>query len=190
MKKCDDWYLGLLAYRNTELPCGSTPAKLLFGRNLREVLPMKSSKLKPALPNHHQIQEKQKVEQEKSKMNYDRRHRTKYLPELSENNMVWIRDMSRSGCITGQAKEPNSYWVDTEEGPLRRNRKFLSKLPELEGNNKEDDNIVTSDNSGGNSSGNGKSEKKSIVSEESEGMKENEKRRNVRRPKKYDDYVC
>jgi len=35
-KKSDDPYLGLLAYRNTKLECGASPAQLLMGRNLRE----------------------------------------------------------------------------------------------------------------------------------------------------------
>lgn len=130
IKKCEDFNLGLLAYRNTPLPCGNTPSELLMGRILRELLPINETKLKPKLPDHEQIIVKQKEEQKRSKENYDRRHASKELPKLESGDFVWVRDMKRTGYITQTACAPSSFFVETEEGTLRRNRKFLTKLPE------------------------------------------------------------
>lgn len=130
MKKCDDWYLGLLAYRNTELPCGNSPAQLLFGRQLKEILPIRSKNLYPELPNHEEVRNYNKMEQENQKKFYDRRHRARPLPSLEPGDMVWIRDMRRKAEVIDKAKEPNSYWLESGEGELRRTRNSLNKLPE------------------------------------------------------------
>ncbi|KAJ8930456.1 hypothetical protein NQ314_016738 [Rhamnusium bicolor] len=104
---------------------------MLLGRKLRDVLPMKRDKLKPKTPHHEEIKQRQKTEQLKSKEQYDKRDRSKELPILNKNDWVWIKDMKRNGRGTNK---PNSYLIKTDEGSLRRNRKFLIKLPE----NKED----------------------------------------------------
>lgn len=49
LTKCEDVFLGLLAYRNTKLECGFSPSELLFGRRLREILPCLDTSLDPKM---------------------------------------------------------------------------------------------------------------------------------------------
>jgi transposase InsO family protein len=45
LKKNDDPYLALLSYRNTSLSCGASPTQLLFGRALRDRLPISNKEV-------------------------------------------------------------------------------------------------------------------------------------------------
>jgi hypothetical protein len=119
LKKNDDLYLALLSYRNTSLSCGASPAQLLFGRALRDRLPISSNKLLPQPLDHNEIRKKMTEEKEAQKRNYDNRHRGR------EN----IDNMKREGTVQGKTNEPRSFQVETEQGVVRRNRKHLQLLP-------------------------------------------------------------
>ena len=47
IKKSEDPFWGLLAYRNTPLASGAPPAQLLMGRHLRDTLPQVDCHLRP-----------------------------------------------------------------------------------------------------------------------------------------------
>ena len=50
MKKEDDPYLGLLAYRSSPIGNGVSPGELLMGRKLRSTVPAHTNVLQPKLP--------------------------------------------------------------------------------------------------------------------------------------------
>lgn len=66
LKKADDPYKALLAYRSTPLEIGKSPAELLFGRTIRNDLPSLTEKLTPQWPDLQKIKEsasEQKIKQ-------------------------------------------------------------------------------------------------------------------------------
>jgi len=67
---------------------------------------------------------------EKAKVAYDKFHRTKSLPDLKGEDEVWVTDMKKHATVTGRAKEPRSYWLQTEGRRIRRNRRFLVVVQE------------------------------------------------------------
>ncbi|KAF2894989.1 hypothetical protein ILUMI_11189, partial [Ignelater luminosus] len=81
-----DPYIAFLAYRNTPLRCGASPAQLLFGRTLRERVPVTKNKLSPKLPNHKEIREKMVQEQQRQKNHYDQRHGVKDNTQLGKGD--------------------------------------------------------------------------------------------------------
>ena len=80
MKKEDDPYLGLLAYRSSPLGNRVSPGELLMGRKLRSTVPAHPNVLQPKLPNSVQIRQKEGELKASSKFNFDRKHRAKELP--------------------------------------------------------------------------------------------------------------
>lgn len=137
LKKNEDPHLGLLAYRNTPLECGASPAQLLMGRNLRETLPVTNIYLQPKLPNHEGVKEHMKREKVKQAAQYNRAHRAKPLQEIKEGARVWIVNESKEGTTIKQCEEPRSYWVQAGEEVIRRNRRHLQPLPERDEDNQE-----------------------------------------------------
>ena len=78
-----DPYLALLRYRATPLHfCGLSPAELSMGRKIRTDLPQPQQNL---LPHWPYLEDLQKNDQ---KRHYDRRHRVRPLPILTENQPV------------------------------------------------------------------------------------------------------
>ena len=65
LKKCDDPYLALLAYRSTPLYNGYSPAELLMGRQLRTISPILPEQLKPAIPNYSKVLQRETDSREK-----------------------------------------------------------------------------------------------------------------------------
>ncbi|KAJ3649934.1 hypothetical protein Zmor_021650 [Zophobas morio] len=131
LKKNEDPFLGMLAYRNTPLSCGASPAQLLFGRQLRDRVPAISRRLVPKLPNHQAIRREMEAEKQRQKHHYDRRHRTKDNAELKAGDRVWLIHRKEEGMVQTPDETPRSYWVKTPHGQVRRNRQHLQKLPEL-----------------------------------------------------------
>ncbi|KAL1422509.1 hypothetical protein MTO96_022025 [Rhipicephalus appendiculatus] len=70
-------------------------------------------------------------QRQRQKKDYDRRHGVGDLPQLSEGTDVWIVDLQKEGVIRGSPDEPRSYWVDSGETSLRRNRTNLVPLPPI-----------------------------------------------------------
>lgn len=132
MKKSEDPFLGLLAYRNTPLSCGVSPAQLMMGRQLRENLPIHDRNLKPILLDQDKIKKHMQREKENQERDYNRRHRVKVLSDLEEGKRVWIVNEKREGMVLTKRTEPRSYNVITDQGTiLRRNRVHLQPLPEV-----------------------------------------------------------
>lgn len=130
-KNPEDIDLALLSYRNTVRNCGASPAQLLYGRSLKDRIPIIEKKLKPRLPNHSRIRERMQVEKEKQKSNYDNRHRVQERKEPRIGDRVWIINMQKEGRIDHKTDQPRSYMVNTEDGgTVRRNSRHLQPLPE------------------------------------------------------------
>ncbi|UYV63745.1 K02A2.6-like, partial [Cordylochernes scorpioides] len=100
-KKEEDCYLTLQAYRTMPLESGYSPAELLMGRRLRTSVPAIESSLMPS------------------------------LPPLQQGDSVWVRDQRVKGKVLHKSEEPRSYWVQTPQGKVRRNRLHLTPLPKM-----------------------------------------------------------
>ena len=91
LKGAEHPYLALLTYRSTPLPwCGLSPAELLMGRQIRSNLPQLSETLTPHWPFLEKFRASDEEFKNKQKVNFDKRHRTKPLPEIPDNTDVWI----------------------------------------------------------------------------------------------------
>ena len=126
-----DPYRALLNYRATPLPwCGLSPAELLMGRKIRTDIPQAKNHLVPKWEHIQNFRTLDQQYKQTQKENYNRRHRVRTLPELPENQAVWVGIQGQSGPqIPGQiscpASTPRSYIVETSSGELRRNRAHL-----------------------------------------------------------------
>ena len=130
LKKADDPYLALLAYRTTPLHNGFSPAELLMGRKLRTALPVQPKLLDPKWPDLRKVASREKNIKHKQKQYYDRRHRVRSLLPLRTNQNVWVKYQRKTGIVQSKSKFPRSYHVQTDQGIIRRNMRFLSALPE------------------------------------------------------------
>lgn len=127
----EDIDLALLTYRNTVMNCGASPAQLMFGRTLRDRVPILEKRLLPRMPDHQEVRRKMENEKEKQKRDYDKRHRTKENEELNEGDRVWITNMQKEGKVNDKTEMPRSYIIETDEGgSVRRNRRHLQRLPD------------------------------------------------------------
>ena len=129
LKKAEDQYLALLAYRVTPLPNGHSPSQLLMGRILRSTLPTCRESRKPKIPDYKLLVTKERQLRQKQKENYDRRHGVKELPSLLPGDLVWVTDRQEEGTVQEQVG-PRSYGVKTSAGSFRRNRRSLTSLPQ------------------------------------------------------------
>lgn len=124
LKKSDDMYLSLLAYRTTPLENGFCPSELMFNHKIRSPLPV----LPKVLSQNVDTTSVSKGEERyKNKMcrNYNNRHRVKELPSLQVNDCVWVTDLKLYGKIIKKLDEPRSFLVETNTGVFRRNRWHL-----------------------------------------------------------------
>uniref|UniRef100_A0A0A9XJB5 Uncharacterized protein n=1 Tax=Lygus hesperus TaxID=30085 RepID=A0A0A9XJB5_LYGHE len=121
----------LLAYRNTALETGFSPAELLYGRKLRDTLPFTRHAM-VAKPNLSAFPEMEGEYRARYKRNYDRRHRCHELEPLRIGEFVWISDLKRHGQVVAILKEPRSYLIKTEKQTVRRNRYHLIPAPYLD----------------------------------------------------------
>ncbi|UYV61651.1 K02A2.6-like [Cordylochernes scorpioides] len=132
-KKEEDCYLTLQAYRTMPLESGYSPAELLMGRRLRTSVPAIESSLIPRYLDSEALQEREKRKVINQKRLYDKRHDVHCLPPLQQGDSVWIRDQRVEGTVLHKSEEPRSYWVQTPQGKVRRNRLHLTPLPKMGG---------------------------------------------------------
>ena len=70
------------------------------------------------------------MEKLKQKSNYDRRHRVRDLPDLSDESVrVHTGNRTEPGRVIIYAGAPRSYVVETESGDIRRNRAHITSQP-------------------------------------------------------------
>lgn len=124
-KKDSDYSRALLAYRSTPLAHGFSPAQLLMGRNLRTSLPQSPTKLDPKWPDLQAFCMKEGKERLRQATNYNLRHHSRPLPQLTVGQKVWITTERTTGAVIRSANTPRSYVVETDRGLLRRNRSHL-----------------------------------------------------------------
>uniref|UniRef100_A0A8C2XCI7 Integrase catalytic domain-containing protein n=1 Tax=Cyclopterus lumpus TaxID=8103 RepID=A0A8C2XCI7_CYCLU len=130
LKKAEDPYLALLAYRATPLQNGYSPAQLLMGRRLRTTVTTVPSHLDPALPDSCALDLKEKKKRITDAAHYNRRHRAKMHSVLSPGDHVWVTNAKMSGTVIQNHSTPRSYLVDLPQGVVRRNRLHLIPLQE------------------------------------------------------------
>ncbi|UYV78403.1 K02A2.6-like [Cordylochernes scorpioides] len=130
LKKCrqdnTDPYMCLIALRTTPSNNLPSPAQMLMGRNLRTLIPMKTTKLKPAFISTENILQQKRENQYKMKEYYDRN--AKLLPKMSSGEQVNAKTSNawRPATIIGEANQPRSYIIQNNEGRmLKRNRVHL-----------------------------------------------------------------
>ena len=84
-----DPLIGLLEYRATPLEIGQSPAEILFGRQIRSVLPVVKERLIPRAPNTDHIRNGIMSNKQKVKQYYDRT--AKSLKPLAVGDTVCIK---------------------------------------------------------------------------------------------------
>lgn len=149
----------LLAYRSTPLPSGYSPNELMFGRSVRSNL---------GLPFVDQIDygdyERKEIDRVRNRADkWNKKYRTKKLPDLQPNDLVWVNsptDLGKQGVVVKKDTTPEIYWVQVDSKFIRRNRKHLFLLTNQRSKNSSgsiDDSRgrlidITSNNSDGNDS--------------------------------------
>ena len=130
LKKSEDQYETLLAYRATPLSNGYSPVDILMGRKLRTTVPVVPSSLDPQW-SHFQDAGRHSVKISKGqKKAFDIRHRGVELRPLKPGENVWAKDMNRRGTVkTHMTVPPRSYVVKTQHSDVRRNRRHLNPTP-------------------------------------------------------------
>ena len=128
LKKSDDPYLAMLAYRSTPLENGYSPAELLMGRRLRTMIPTIAKQLAPKLPKGSKLQGKEGRMRQRQKNNFDQHHRAKELQPLAKGDKVWIPDNKSWGTVQEET-QTRSYVVASDSGgTYQRNRSHLVQL--------------------------------------------------------------
>ena len=131
LKKADDPYKALLAYRSTPLEVGFSPSELLMCRKLRTTVPMSRDLRKPRVPDLTLVGRRDEKLKARQKENFDTRHGVKELAKMNPGDTVWIPDRNQAGEVTEQTSQ-RSYVVSTPEGIYRRNRVHLIPYPARE----------------------------------------------------------
>ena len=132
LKKADcdqtDPYIAVLNYRTTPLEgIGLSPAQILFGRSVRNRMP-----LQPEMTTTMNVRAKMTEKKEKQKFYYDQG--TKELTKLRPGEKVIARKNNRwePTTVKEHAKTPRSYLLDGKFGVIRRNRVQIKPVSEGE----------------------------------------------------------
>ena len=123
IKNSPDPYKAMLSYRATPLPAyGLSPAELLMGQKIRTDVPQLQKVFIPEWTYLKHFKEVDKLQKEKQKRNFDRRHRVRPLPNLPT---VWVDTPNGQvpGRVIEQLQEPRSYRVEVSipSGEVHRN---------------------------------------------------------------------
>lgn len=128
LKKSDDPYKALLAYRTTPLELGYSPSQLLMGRLLRTTIPTTRAQRKPQIPDLSSVRSRDKRIKNRQKSDFDSHHGARQLQPLQPGDQVWIPGRESEAWVQEEAG-PESYTVESEDGTFRRNRRDLIRLP-------------------------------------------------------------
>lgn len=131
LKKGDDPYKSLLAYRSTPLKLGYSPSQLLMGRILRTTVPTTRAQREPCIPDLSLVRSRDKTNKARQKKNFDSHHGARELSPLLPGDQVWVPQRECEGEVQEEVT-PRSYTVETEDGSVRRNRRDLIRLPNCE----------------------------------------------------------
>jgi len=130
LTKGNDPYENLMAYRSTPLHNGFSPAQLLMGRQIRTTLPMLTLNLEPSQIPHNEVAQREQARKDKSKEDFDKRHRAVEKKPLQTNERVFITDRQEYGKILQPRVQPRSYVVLGEKGgEYTRNSRHLVRAP-------------------------------------------------------------
>ena len=128
LKKSNDPYLALLAYRTTPLEVGYSPSELLMSRTLRSTVPTTRHQRAPRTPNIEKVRAKDREIKARQKLNFDSHHGVRTLPSLQPGDSVWLPDRQAQGEVREEVT-PQSYQVESSDGSYRRNRRDIIQLP-------------------------------------------------------------
>ena len=131
LKKAQDPYLALLAYRSTPLEVGYSPSQLLMSRCLRTTVPIIERQRKPHIPDFNAVAARDGRAKKRQKDNFDARRGARNLPTLDPGDSVWVTDRQVHGEVVEETS-PRSYVVQTPDGTFRRNRRAIISSPENE----------------------------------------------------------
>ena len=90
LKKCNDPYLALLAYRSTPLAIGYSPVELLMSRILRSTVPTTREQRQPRIPDREEVERQDLNLKNRQKENHDTHHGTRRLPPLTPGESLDI----------------------------------------------------------------------------------------------------
>lgn len=106
LKKAQDPYLALLAYRATPLSNGYSPAQLLMGHRLRTSVPQHHSLLSPELPDRDTVADKDKERTIQDTRVFNKRHRVQNLCQITPGQLVWITYTKTEGKVVSAHSTP------------------------------------------------------------------------------------
>jgi len=120
LRKNQDPYPALLAYRSTPLQNGFSPSELLTGCRLRTKVPATPSDLKPNVQDTdwQRVQLREDEYRSKQQIYHDKQHQARALPPLTTGEQVWVHNQNREAQIIGATKLPSSYLVKTDMSTL------------------------------------------------------------------------
>ena len=76
-----------------------------------------------------QLRKNKQTYKRQQTQDYNRRHRSKRLSDLSPGETVWLPEMNSPAVVASESPEPRSYIVNTEKGTVRRNRRQMLHSP-------------------------------------------------------------
>ncbi|XP_065174678.1 uncharacterized protein K02A2.6-like [Sycon ciliatum] len=123
-----DWHLALLAYRNTPLENGKSPAQLLMNRQLQSLLPLSPTQRQSHPVDQSDLRAADQRLKDRQSTNHASRHAARTLPSLCPQQPVYLPDREESGHVMSQPAL-RSYIVATPSGQFRRNRRHIVPMP-------------------------------------------------------------
>ena len=183
-----DFQLALLAHRTApQETTGLAPARLLMGTQPTTTLPATSVQLRPFVANPRQVQQRDGLQKQRQKQNFDARHGCRELQPLQRNDHVLVWNMKtrrwRIPAVVKTVINPRSYVVKLAGGgQIRRNRQQLQLRPS------DTCKIVEEDEQEEEQVGNANTDEQ--AEEQQEQINRTRSGRQVRKPGWKKEYVC